>query len=155
MRVDAEPDLDTIRFVCRNLREVSRREMFLSLWSDEPDVLAEAIHQTNQFAWAFWCDGEPAAVVGAYPMHPGVWGLFGFGTDKYAKIMLSVTKHARRFMMPALLNAGAHRAQCIAPADHYEQHKWLRFLGAEEESTMRGYGKNREDVKMFAWHDGR
>jgi hypothetical protein len=54
-------------------------------------------------------------------------------------------------MFPAIVNAGAHRGQCISPADHLDTHRWLRWLGAKEEAMLRKYGKNGEDALLFAW----
>ena len=139
-----------VRYVCRHMRERSREEMFLLRADDDADALADALAAVPGVAWCAYHGGRPAAVIGAYPMHPGVWGLFGFGTDDYRHVMVEVTKHARRVMMPVVA-AVAHRAQCLSPVGHEETQRWLRFLGAREEARLRAYGKGGEDVILFAW----
>lgn len=148
--IAARPKFGELVHVCRNLREMSRSEMYLTAEIEEPELLAEVFFG-HPLSWVAYHDAKPAAVIGATRLHPGVWGLYGFGTDDYAHVMLEVTKHARRVMMPEVRATGAHRAQCMSPATHHETHKWLRFLGAKEEARLGGYGKNGEDVLVFAW----
>lgn len=148
-----EPDEREVRFVCEHLRPASAAEMFLLLPTDDPRDLTRLMVRRAGISWVAYWMGEPAAILGAWPMHPGVWALFGFGTDSYAKVLGEVTRHARRVMFPAIKAAGAHRAQALSPAGHVETHKWLRLLGGAEEATLRRYGKNGEDVKVFAWFE--
>ena len=148
--IAANPKFRELIHVCRNLRELSREEMYMTSEIEEPDLLAEQM-VGDRLQWVAYHDGKPAAVIGARQAHPGVWNLYGFGTDDYEHIMLEVTKHARRVMMPEVKATGAHRAQALSPADHVETHKWLRFLGAKEEARLGGFGKNGEDVLVFAW----
>lgn len=147
----AEPTIGELQYVCRHMRPLSRSEMFLTRPNDDPDDLAAVLHIYNSFQWVAYFAERPAAIIGAIPLHPGVWGLYGFGTEAYAAIIREVTKHAKRFMMPAIVSAGAHRGQCISPVGHVDTHRWLRWLGAKEEATLRHYGKGGEDVIMFAW----
>lgn len=147
----AEPSLAEIRHVCRNMRPSSRAEMFLTRPNEDPDALADALLPFRGFMWTAYFAEHPACIIGAYPLHPGVWGLYGFGTPAYAMVIREVTKHARRFMMPAIVNAGAHRGQCISPVGHEETHRWLRFLGAKEEARLHQFGKGGEDCILFAW----
>lgn len=84
-------------------------------------------------------------------MHAGVWALYGFGTDAWRDIWREVTRTARRDMMKAVTDAGAHRAQCVSPANHKDTHAWLRMLGATLETPMPKYGKGGQDYVMFAW----
>lgn len=147
----AEPSFAEIHYVCQRMRERSRQEMFMRWPNDDPTDLAGFYFQKRGFMWAGYHDGVPAAIIGGYPIAEGVWTLFGFGTDAYARILSTVTKHARRFMMPAIENAGATRAGCISPVDHVDTHRWLKWLGAKEEQTLPAYGKNGEDCIVFAW----
>lgn len=148
--ITPNPKFADLIHICRNLRALSRSEMYLTLECEEPDLLAECFYD-HKLQWCAYHEGKPAAVIGAMKMHPGVYALYGFGTDDYGHVMLEVTKHARRVMMPEVKATGAHRAQAMSPATHTETHKWLRFLGAEQEARLRGYGKNGEDVLVFAW----
>lgn len=139
-----------IRYVCQNLRRSSKEDVF-GVTDATPEEFAEIMIATPGFKWVGYAKGMPAALIGAYPMHPGVWGLFGFGTDNWKLIWRDVTRTARRDMMKAVADAGAHRAQCLSPATHRETHSWLRMLGATLETPMPRYGTDGQDYVMFAW----
>jgi hypothetical protein len=141
--------LAQVLYVAQRLREKSR-EMFVFRADDDPDGLALDIVLRGGLRWCIWHEGLPAAILGAYPMWPGVWGLYGFGTDAYGAVMLTATKHARRVMMPAVAEH-AHRAECRSPVGHDDTHRWLQMLGAREEAVLRAAGRNGEDVILFAW----
>lgn len=146
-----DPDEREIRFICENLRPESAAEMFMLMPTDDPGDLARMMVRRPGVSWVEYWQGEPAAMLGAWPSHPGVWSLFGFGTEHYARVLGRVTRHARRVMFPMIRDTGAHRAQAMSPASHEPTHEWLRRLGGTEEATLRAYGKGGEDVKVFAW----
>src|SRR3546814_12825662 len=83
-------------------------------------------------------------------MHPGVWSVLLFATDEFHKIRLSLTKHVKRVMIPALVEVGAHRAECHSMEGHAEAHAWLELLGAEREGVRPRFGKNGEDFECFS-----
>jgi hypothetical protein len=139
-----------IAFVINNLREKSRQDIF---WATDatPEFYIEFLARPVGFKWVIYHEKEPAALIGAMPRHKGVWSLFGMGTDKWTKVWRLVTLVARRDMMRAVSDAGAHRAECLSPAEHGDTHRWLRMLGATHEAPMPGYGKNGEDYILFSW----
>lgn len=145
-----DPRYVEVAFVCRRLRPKSAAEAFLFLPHDDPEELALAFYSAP-LRWAAYHGQEPAVIFGAFPMHPGVWALFGFGTEDYATVLGDVTRAFRREVFEAVSATGAHRAQALSPASHTDTHKWLVMLGGREEATLRGYAKSGEDVKVFAW----
>lgn len=146
-----DPHPSEVLYVCRNMRDLSRDEMCLICATDDPEVIARLFSRPDGgLHWVAHHEGRPAALFGAYPMHKGVWALYGFGTDDYAAVLGEVTRFARRDMFEAVAKV-AHRAQCLSPVSHVETHKWLRLLGAKQEGVLEQYGTNREDVAMFAW----
>lgn len=145
-----DPTREEILHVCENLREQSHREIF-SVTDLTPDGYATGLHLSDGFKWVGYADGQPAAILGASRLHGGVWGFYGFGTDAWGKIWRSVTKTALNSLFPAVKAAGWHRAHCLALADQQDVLRWLEFLGATVESTMRGYGRNGEDYVMLVW----
>lgn len=149
--IHADPRYSEISHVCSNMRDASAEEMFACRPHDSPSNLADELYDRGGLKWVGYYKDEPAAMIGAMPLYPGVWGLFGFGTDNWQKIWRPMTVFARKTMMPAVKSSGAHRAHCASPVGHDETHKWLRFLGAEQEAVLRGYGKNGEDFALFAW----
>lgn len=104
-------------------------------------------------AWIFWREdtGEPAAVLGAYAMTPTCAGCWAFGTDGWPRVVRGVTRHARRVMVPALLKAGFHRAECRALAKREDTRIWLTSLGWKAEAALSEFGIRHEDFVLFAW----
>lgn len=139
--------------VAANMREWDRKEIFALRWGDEASDLANDVLRVPGFSWVAYADDVPAAVIGAMPMWPRVWSVFAFGTDDFPKVGLTLTKHVRRFMIPALQNQGAHRAQCHSIEGHEEAHRWLETLGAHTEPLIRGFGRNRENFIPFVWEN--
>ena len=104
-------------------------------------------------AWLFWRTdtGEPAACLGSYAMTPKVAGCWAFGTDSWDRVVRSVTRHAHRVMVPALLKAGFHRAECRALAKREDTRLWLTSLGWKAEAALTEFGIRHEDFTLFAW----
>jgi len=145
------PTLAEIQYVVENLSEKSQEDIWGAVEAT-PQIYAGFIHKHPQaFRWVFYNDGKPAALLGAMLQHRGVWNLFGMGTADWKSVWRLVTLVAKRDMMQAVLDAGAHRAQCMSPATHEDTHKWLRFLGATHEVEMPRFGRNGEDYIMFSW----
>jgi hypothetical protein len=103
--------------------------------------------------WIFWREdtGEPTAVLGGFPITPAVAGCWAFGTTGWPKVMRSVTRHARHVMVPALLKAGFHRAECRALAKRQDTRLWLGSLGWKAEAVLSEFGIRHEDFTLFAW----
>ena len=72
-------------------------------------------------------------------------------TDQFNKIHLSLTRLIIKSIIPILDNAGAHRVEAQSIAGYSSVHNWRKFLGLEEESVIKGYGKNGEDFVNFAY----
>lgn len=134
--------------VCKNMRAKSFEEID-ALGLDRRTV-AERVFG-HAISWTFFHEGRPVALLGAYPIHRGVWTLFGLGTEEWESVWREVTLVARRDMMAAVSASGAHRAHCLALSTHDDTHKWLRVLGATHEAQLPGYGANGEDFIMFSW----
>src|SRR3546814_4691719 len=105
------PTFDATLYVAERMREWDRREIFAARWNDDPFPLAAECQLYGSFTWVAHLD-RPIAFVGATPMPPGVWSVLLFATDEFHKIRLSLTKHAKRVMIPALVEVRAHRAEC-------------------------------------------
>lgn len=146
-----EPDfLDCLR-VAENLRESDRAELFATIFGDDPKTLATRAVASGGFRWGAYLDGEPVALIGAMPLWPRVWQAWAYGTDDWPKVALTLTRHVRNFMLPALLRSGAHRVQAASLGTHTSAHAWLKKLGARPECRLANYGKNGEDFVNFVW----
>jgi hypothetical protein len=104
-------------------------------------------------AWIFWRTdtGEPSAILGGFALTPAVAGCWAFGTSSWPRVVRSVTRHARHVMVPALLKAGFHRAECRALAKREDTRVWLTSLGWKEEAVLSEFGIRHEDFTLFAW----
>lgn len=143
------PDL---LYICDNMRDMDRREIYATRWTENPEHLVDAIMIVPELGWiAKNDDGVPVAAMGVIPMWDGVWSLWMFATDKWQEVSLSVTKFVKRALPQGMADAGIHRAQCYSSAQHSVAHAWLRMLGADKESEVKSYGKNGEDFIVFSW----
>lgn len=146
------PDQDEIASVTRRMRDVDRREIFATRWTDDPDDLASDLARLNEMSWSARLDGVPAGIWGASPIWPRVWVVFAFGTDDWPHVVLSMTKHIRRFIVPAIVRANAIRVSCASHAQHTEAHRWLTSLGATLEAEHPNMGKGGERFFTFVWN---
>ena len=147
-----------INYVVHNLRPENTEEIWSTRW-DEPDAAGvEAFAgDLNRTAGAMtFCAVRryvPVAIFGTVPVWPHVWVAYAIATSGFARVVPSVTKHIRGFIIPALLRAGAHRVEARALATHTTSHRWLtKALGARHEATLHGYGRNGEDFHVLVWN---
>ena len=114
--------------------------------------LCQVAERTGE-GWIFWRTdtGEPSACLGAYAMTPVVASCWAFGTNSWDRVVRSVTRQARRVMVPTLLKAGFHRAECRALAKREDTRVWLTSLGWRAEAALSEFGIRHEDFTLFAW----
>jgi hypothetical protein len=141
---------DGLRFVCRNLRDFSRRELAAFGWTGSDDELAEVlIGRQGPFSWVCSLD-KPVYVGGAFPLQNGVWQMWGLSTDQFRQIAKSLTKFIRRDMLQRLAKVGFQRIECRGLFDA-EVVRWMALLGAKSEAVLKGCGKNGEDLVPYYW----
>lgn len=145
------PGFSACHRVACNLRERDKKELFATRYGNDPADLARDATRSGDFRWSACVDGVPVALIGAMPRWPGVWSAWAYGTDEWPAVVGTLTRHVRRFMLPALFNAGAHRVDAFALAEHDDARKWLEFLGAEQENTLDKWGKNGETFVCYVW----
>lgn len=145
-----------ILYVCRNMREMDRAEIFCTTDATSAEectiniIQAARSGRLNGFVASLDC--EPIALLGVCHMWQGVVTVWMFATDNFDKIALDLTKFVKRIMIPQFVNgAGVRRAQCFSMIGHVVAHAWLEVLGAKREGIAEGYGKNGEDFTLFAW----
>lgn len=149
--VVARPSLELIEHVTTNMREPDRTEVFATRWDDDPKAYAEELLPFNGFMWCAVRDGTPCSLWGAVPLWPHNWAAFAFGTKEWPRVVLTMTKHMRRFMMPALHRAKAYRVSAVTHSEYKEAHRWLESFGAVREQTMPYYGKGGEAFFTYVW----
>ena len=149
-------DPDPLQYILANLRSEDREEIE-AVRGVGFDTFKLALQFCQLAAtcegWIFWRGdtGEPSAVLGAYAMTPTCAGCWAFGTSSWPNVVRGVTRQARRVMVPALLQAGFHRAECRALAKREDTRLWLTSLGWRAEAVLSEFGARREDFTLFAW----
>lgn len=151
VQIVAEPPLADMRHVAQNMRERDRNEIFATRWDDDPNKVARDVCASGAFRWGVYLDGAPVAAIGAHPRWPGVWTAWAFATDDWPKVVVPTTRHVRRFMIPALINFGVERVDCLSLATHTDARKWLTYLGAKEEKSLDKWGKGGETFVSYVW----
>jgi hypothetical protein len=105
----------------------------------------------RQTSWVLTADKEPIVIAGYDELRPGVWQDWLFSTPAaWSEAHWRTVTRRCRAGMDAMLEAGAHRLQCVSLASRIQAHRWYRPLGLEQEGVLRGYGVNGEDAIMFA-----
>jgi hypothetical protein len=149
--IHPEPDFEELRYICERMREVDRREIFATRWTDSPVDLACDAARTTGYAWTARLDGRPVSFWGGYPVWPGVWSIFAWGTDDWNRVIVRMTKQIRRVMIPGIVRANAVRVSCASHAHHVEAHRWLESLGGRREGEHPNFGKNGERFFTFVF----
>ena len=141
-----------LRHVVMHMRERDAAEIFALRWDEDRDALIQGtLPHMGAMCWIWERDGVPVSVQGVQCLRPGVWQVFAYGTDVWPHVVLDMTRHSRRFIMPALLRVGFHRAECRALLDHVDSRKWIVSLGAHEEAILKRYGRDGEDFVLYTW----
>ena len=152
-RVDLrqDPPYQDLLYLAANMRQRDREEVFATMFGNHPADFAAVMKSAGAFKWGAYIDGKIVGIVGATPLWPKVWSSWAVGTDDWPKAVLSLTRHAKRFMIPTLLKAGFIRAEAQSLATHTDAHAWMESLGARRENVLYNYGKNGEKFVSFVW----
>lgn len=154
-----EFNLGSFEYICLNMREVDRVEVFGMLHNESPLQLAyEYAHviRNKGRSRIGWSDrtGKPAAFGALTEDWPGMWSVWMFGTDDFKDCAADLIRWFRREAADILTVCNGRRLQCDSRFDHAEAHKMLKALGAVEEVRLRSYGKDGADYIRFVWFKG-
>lgn len=149
-------EADAVAFVAARMRAADRAEIFATRSDgDASRIAAETMAYARVGCVASWVgegwDVEPVAVVCAIPLWPGVWSVGMYATDRWPLVARRVTRWIARSLMPDLVAAGAHWAECRSLETHATAHRWLERLGAHHEATLAAYGRGGETFFLYAW----
>lgn len=147
----AEPPYEDVIGVVQNMRARDREEIYATRFGEDPDEVARDVIASGAFRWGAYLDGKCVALIGAHPRWPNVWTAWAFGTDDWNRVVLTLSKHVRRFMIPALYRAGAVRVDAMALATHMDARLWLTAMGAEPEKPLANWGKNGQTFVCYVW----
>ena len=147
----AEPSFADMLHIAQNMRDRDREEIFATRYGNDPEDVARDAVASGAFRWGAYLDGRPVAAVGAFPRWPNVWTAWAFGTDEWPRVVLSMSKHVRRFMIPGIYRSGAIRVDATAMASHADARAWLTAMGAVPEKILDNYGKNGQAFVCYVW----
>jgi len=136
-----------------NLRPHDELEAFAARF-DGPDkvgrfALARDFLQMADKIWVFGNGRLPVAALVVCQQWPHRWSVAMMTTERWPLVALSVTKFAKRRMIPELERLGARRIVALSRYDHTVAHRWLCWMGAEHEATLRSFGRDGADYHMF------
>lgn len=145
-------ELGAVASVAQRMRAADAREIYACRWVRDPLSIAQTISAASRFGFvALTPAGDPAAVVAALEQWPGNYQVAMFATDDWPQVALSTTRAVDRHMRPAMLTAGARRAEARSHAAHVQAHRWLGWLGFVAEARLPDYGSAGEEFILFAW----
>lgn len=105
--------------------------------------------------WVIKDENKPLVVGGFKQQRPGVWRDYMLTTPEAweKQYWFTVTRTCRR-AMDSMFAGGAHRLECVAPAERLQQRpilrEWYRVMGYSEESIRYGYCADGSDAVSFA-----
>lgn len=138
--------------VASAMRAADAAEIYATRWSEDPRPVAASVAALSRFGFVVATDaGRPAAAMGAAEAWPGMWSVWMFATDDWPQVALGATQAVKRLLIPAIVAAGAHRAECRSLISHKVAHRWLEYLGARREAVLTGYGRCQEDFIVYSW----
>lgn len=142
--------------ICENLRDIDRRECEAVRHDASPIALARELYMSWPLAFlariAFAvAPVEPVAMLLLTPTGAGQINAALLATPRFGEVAKALTRHMLRDVRPMLLAAGVRRMECRTLAEHVEARRWLRFLGAIEETQIPDGGKSGETFVQYAW----
>jgi hypothetical protein len=145
--------LTKVGWLCRNLAPRDRDEILAVQFDDDPEFLTKRTMAMKNFAWLACIDGKPAGIFGAAPCWPGHWEAFAYGSEDYPKVIVPLTRHVRRFCVPALIHYHVRLVKCWVQASYLEARRWVLMAipGAIEACLVQDFGRNGEDFVMITW----
>lgn len=128
----------------------SRKEVLAYFPDVRPWELFWALRGPADLGWVFRTEG--CGVVLTATEHPeDVWSISMLTTDNFRQLAKPLTRLIRSHILPLFADLGAKRLECCSLAEPWPTHKWMRHLGARQDSVLRRHGRNNEDFIRFVW----
>lgn len=95
--------------------------------------------------------GIPVFCWGVFPVIPGVWQLWGFGTKQTRRAMPQITRWGMQTWLPNFIKQhNPRRIEVRVPVSSAHSIGWLRKLGMEIEARLPNYSIHGEDFFQLA-----
>lgn len=150
MKLTKPTYLDVLH-IAENLSEASRNETFALRSNDDPAELAQEIMDTcGPVAFVGWWD-NPVVLGGAVQIRPGAWETFLLATDELPHILPSLTRFAKKQVIPFIKNSGARSISTYSLSTHLQALRWARLLGINHVVDLPQFGRNGEQFTLSRW----
>lgn len=146
-RFDAENALPILRNLCGR----SRKEVLAYFPKVVPWELFWALRRPADLGWVFRKDGAGVILTATKRPSDDVWSISMLTTDNFQRIAKPLTKRIKGHILPLFGDLGATRLECCSLGEPSPMQKWMRHLGARQETVLRRHGRNDEDFILFAW----
>ena len=144
-----KPSYSQVVHVARHMRKWDAREIYPMRHSKKPEDLAEQVCKST-ISGIVRTD-RPIICFGFQEMGPKYFQAFMFATDEWRRGALTLTKFAKREMIPFIFeDLGANRVEARSLVGHLNAQDWMNALGAIEECDIPDRGEDRETYKLFA-----
>jgi hypothetical protein len=150
-------DYFALEYICLNMREEDKREVYALRSHDNPILLASEAHSLVKNCGRGrigWHKGRPAAVCAFTEQWKGTWEVWMFGTDEFRNVAVDMLRWFRKEAVEILSEREGRRLHCDSAAYHEEAHRMIRATGAIEEARFKRYGKDGDDFIRFVWFNG-
>lgn len=128
--------------------QIRQYEAFVGPW-DAWRVAHAAAY--TPLSWTLTQEDRPLAVGGFVMVRSGVYQDWLLTTaDAWAPGTWKAVTRQLRLVSDRVLQAGAHRLQCVALADRDSARAWYRVMRLEYEGTLRAYGLQGQDAVMYS-----
>ena len=94
-------------------------------------------------------DGRVVAMLGLYRLSEGVYEVWMLPSIYVAEYAMLVARAAKRYIHSFIRAENPRRVQTHAIADAFHD-RWMLYLGLEVEGTMRRFGVDGTDYRMWA-----
>lgn len=133
-------------YIARNLRPADQFECAAVGCTQEQLIAHVQPLAAHGEAYIAWFRGEPVWMWGVWQTVPGVFQLWGVGTEKTRRIMPALTRWGLGAWLPEfMVRANVRRIEVRVPYDSVHSVRWLMKLGMSIEATLPNYGVHGED----------
>lgn len=101
----------------------------------DPEAVAKGVASQPRNVEVVWSDnGNPVAVLGAREVQSNVWRMFCFSTPEFPSVILPLTRHLKRKVIPGLFAAGAVRVE--GSATDLSVRRWMAVCGGRKDGEL-------------------
>ena len=140
-----------LMWVMTHLRKADELEVKATIWQGDWEATIGKIAAIPGLKLEARLDRtqEPVVIGGVVPIWSGLCSGWLFGTDKFKRLGLQVTRTARNALR-GLDEGGLRRIEVRPIEGNYEVVRWLRLLGFSCEAILTQFGQHGENFFLFS-----